>query len=86
MKKQRSLGREARVTKLNLSDQVALSDAVAISQSVKSVEFVGYDRLDAESRVVALYSQGQGKEEVREGAEVDLITAETPFLFVLYGQ
>lgn len=79
MEKQRSLGREARVIKLNLSDQFAISDAVAVSKPLESVEFVGYDRLDAESKVIAIYAQGQGREEVGEGAEADLITAETPF-------
>src|SRR4029077_15220778 len=42
-------------------------------------EFIGYDCLETESAVLALYSGGQGKTEVVEGAEVDLLTAETPF-------
>jgi alanyl-tRNA synthetase len=48
-------------------------------QTDEATRFTGYDQLDFESRIVALYSQGEGCEEVREGAEVDLITAETPF-------
>lgn len=42
-------------------------------------EFVGYDRLDAESTVLGFYSRGAGKSEAVEGDEVDIITAQTPF-------
>ncbi|MBI4490540.1 MAG: alanine--tRNA ligase, partial [Deltaproteobacteria bacterium] len=45
----------------------------------REIQFVGYDRLDAESRVLAIYAGSQGREEIGEGAEVDLITSETPF-------
>ena len=69
MEEQRSRAREARET--------SQSDVrIQLDQEIK---FVGYDRLDAESRVMAIYAQGQGREEVGEGGEVDLITAETPF-------
>src|SRR5713226_6610156 len=69
MEEQRTRGREAReVTRMDAQTQ--------LDQRTK---FVGYDRLDAESAVLALYSNGQGKPEVAEGTEVDLLTAETPF-------
>jgi alanyl-tRNA synthetase len=42
-------------------------------------EFVGYDRLEAESEVLAVFSGGEGKPEIVEGMEADLLTAETPF-------
>ncbi|MFQ5849027.1 MAG: alanine--tRNA ligase [Candidatus Binatia bacterium] len=45
----------------------------------QETRFVGYDRIDLESRVIAIYSEGQGREEAGEGAQVDLITSETPF-------
>ncbi|MFQ5904561.1 MAG: alanine--tRNA ligase, partial [Candidatus Binatia bacterium] len=69
MEEQRSRAREAR--------EILQSD-VRI-QLDREIRFVGYDRLDAESKVMAIYAQGKGREEVGEGAEVDLITAETPF-------
>ncbi len=52
----------------------------------REIQFVGYDRLEAESEVLAIYAHGQGKEEVREEEEVDLIIAETPFYGEAGGQ
>lgn len=69
MEEQRSRGREAR--ELLQSDLGIQLD--------REIHFVGYDRLDAESRVLAIYAGGRGREEVVQGDEADLITAETPF-------
>ncbi len=69
MEQQRSRAREAREP---------LEGGVRI-QLNQEIQFVGYDRLDAESRVLAIYARGRGTEEVGEGEEADLITAETPF-------
>ncbi|MBI3060593.1 MAG: alanine--tRNA ligase, partial [Deltaproteobacteria bacterium] len=69
MEEQRSRGREAR--------EVAQSDLKI--QLDRDIRFVGYDRLEAESTVLAIYAEGEGKEEIGEGAEADIITAETPF-------
>lgn len=69
MEEQRSRAREAR-------ESVKADVKIGLDQEVR---FIGYDRLDAESQVLAIYSEGQGKKEVGEGAKVDLITAETPF-------
>ncbi|MBI3001265.1 MAG: alanine--tRNA ligase, partial [Deltaproteobacteria bacterium] len=69
MEEQRSRGREARE---RLPDDLRI-------QLDREVAFVGYDRLEAESRVVAIYACGKGTEEVGEGDEADVITAETPF-------
>jgi alanyl-tRNA synthetase len=69
MEEQKSRGREAR--------EIPQSDLKI--QLGREIRFVGYDRLDSESEVLALYAGGQGREEVGEVAEVDLITAETPF-------
>ena len=41
--------------------------------------FVGYDRLEAESAVIAIYADGAGRSEAIEGEEIELLTAETPF-------
>ena len=41
--------------------------------------FIGYDRLEGESTVLAIYGGGDGRPEAVEGEEVDVITAETPF-------
>ncbi len=69
MEAQRTRGREAR--------EVSQSDAKI--QLDRQVRFVGYDRMEAESTVLAIYAEGQGKQEAGEGSELDLITAETPF-------
>ncbi len=69
MKKQQDRGREAR--------EVAQSDLKI--RLDREIRFVGYDRLDAESTVLAIYAEGQGKEEIGEGSEAEIITAETPF-------
>src|SRR4029077_3710349 len=66
-------GREARTISIDVSDPIRVSDAV------RAVKFVGYDHLEAEAEVLALYSAGQSKQEVVEGVEVDLLTTETPF-------
>jgi alanyl-tRNA synthetase len=73
MEEQRTRGREARVL-VPGTGELKLSGSLS-----QPTEFIGYDRLEAESAVLALYSSGQGKPEVAEGAEVDLITAATPF-------
>jgi alanyl-tRNA synthetase len=69
MEEQRSRGREAREIQ-NIDAKIQLD---------RPVKFVGYDRLEAESIVLALYAGGAGKAEVNEGADVDLLTGETPF-------
>jgi alanyl-tRNA synthetase len=69
MEEQRSRGREAR--------EVSQSDAKI--QLDRPVRFVGYDQLEAESTVLALYADGQGKQEAGAGSQIDLIAAETPF-------
>jgi alanyl-tRNA synthetase len=77
MEEQRSRGREGRVIKLELSDQMTISDSVEVSILPPS-KFVGYDHLEAESQVLGLYSGGE-KSEVVEGMDADLLTAVTPF-------
>ncbi len=69
MEEQRSRAREAR----------EVSQGQSRIQLDRETSFVGYDRLEAESVVLALYAAGQGREEVGEGAEIGLIAAETPF-------
>jgi len=69
MEEQRSRAREAR--------EVSQSDFKV--QLDRPVRFIGYDRMEAESTVLALYADGQGRQEVGEGSQIDLITAETPF-------
>ena len=69
MEEQRGRAREAREI-----SQVDLR--IAPKQEIR---FLGYDRLDAESRVIAIYAEGQGRKEIGEGTEADLITEATPF-------
>jgi alanyl-tRNA synthetase len=73
MEEQRNRGREARVIAMDVFDKVAVGDSVTVTK------FVGYDHLEAESTVLALYGNGGGKAEAVEGDEIDLLTAETPF-------
>jgi alanyl-tRNA synthetase len=69
MEEQRSRAREAR----------EVSPGESKIQLDRPTCFIGYDRLDAESEVLAIYAEGEGKPEATEGAEIDLITADTPF-------
>jgi alanyl-tRNA synthetase len=69
MEKQRVRGREAR-------EQTTLDARIQLDHTVR---FIGYDRLDGESKILAIYGAGVGKQEAVEGDEVDLLTAETPF-------
>ncbi|MEX0804792.1 MAG: alanine--tRNA ligase [Candidatus Binatia bacterium] len=73
MEAQRNRGREARVITMDVFDQVAASDSVRVTR------FIGYDHIEGESTVLALYGSGASKTEAVEGDEVDLLTAETPF-------
>jgi alanyl-tRNA synthetase len=74
MEEQRTRGREARVSQVLAPVSLSASGTVA-----SPCRFTGYDRLDDESTVLAIYADGSGKPEAVEGDEVDLLTAETPF-------
>ena len=69
MEEQRTRGRDARET-TSMDAKIQLD---------RPVSFIGYDRLEGESTVLAIYGDGNGKPEAVEGEEVDVITAETPF-------
>jgi alanyl-tRNA synthetase len=77
MEKQRNRGREAASVGF-LSPLFPLGLA-AKAQPIQQVSFIGYDRLDGESTVLAIYGNGAGKQEAVEGEEIELLTAETPF-------
>ena len=69
MEEQRTRAREAR--------EIGQSETkIALDRPVR---FIGYDRLEGESEVLAIFAGGEGRPEAGAGAEVDLITAETPF-------
>ncbi len=76
MERQRAQSREAWK-----GGEVGLSDAVAaeLARTGVSVEFVGYDRLEAAARVVALFRDGERVMSAAEGGEIDLVTDVTPF-------
>ncbi|HEX9442858.1 MAG TPA: alanine--tRNA ligase, partial [Candidatus Binatia bacterium] len=78
MDEQRSRARESRGSVVITPPTGSLSLSGGAPTVVIS-RFVGYDRLEAESEVLALYAGGEGRPEAGEGREVDLITAETPF-------
>lgn len=69
MEQQRARGREARET-------AGLASSIHLDREVC---FIGYDRLEAESSVLAIYANGAGRNEAVEGDEIELLTAETPF-------
>jgi alanyl-tRNA synthetase len=83
MEQQRSRAREARNYILKPEPgMLAMKGSpppLEVTPAALKIRFVGYDRLDAESEVLAIYAEGEGKPEATEGAEIDLITAETPF-------
>jgi alanyl-tRNA synthetase len=69
MQEQRTRGREARET-ASMESKIQLD---------REVCFIGYDRLEGESSVLAIYAGGAGRSEAVEGDEIELLTAETPF-------
>ena len=69
MEQQRARGREARET-------VSMESKIQLDQPVC---FIGYDRLEGESSVLAIYANGAGRDEAVAGEEIELLTAETPF-------
>lgn len=69
METQRTRGREAR-------EVTTMESKIQLDQPVC---FIGYDRLRAESSVLAIYGGDGGQHEAVEGDEIDLLTAETPF-------
>jgi alanyl-tRNA synthetase len=69
MEEQRTRGREARET-VSMESKIQLNRPVC---------FTGYESLEDESTVLAIYGEGTGKAEAVEGEEIDLLTAETPF-------
>ena len=69
MEEQRTRGREAREA-TSMESKMVLDRAVC---------FTGYDRLEGDSTVLAIYGNGEGKREAVEGEEIEILTAETPF-------
>ncbi len=68
--------------------EAGLSDAAAgaLVRDGVTVEFVGYDRLQAAARVVALFREGERVLSASAGEEVDLVTDVTPFYGEAGGQ
>jgi len=75
MEEQRTRGRENRGSVVI----TPLTGSASVSSSAPVVCFTGYDRLDDDSTVLAIYADGSGKQEAVEGEEIDILTAETPF-------
>ncbi len=69
MEEQRTRGREARET-------TTMESTIQLDQPVC---FTGYDSLEDESSVLAIFGRDGGTPEAVEGDEIDLLTAETPF-------
>jgi alanyl-tRNA synthetase len=69
MQEQRTRGREAR-------ESTSMESKIQLDREVC---FIGYDRLDGESSILAIYANGMGRNEAVEGDEIEILTAETPF-------
>ena len=78
MEEQRTRAREARTVNVSVFDKVNVTDRAQTS-IIQPTTFCGYDRLQGESSVLAIYASDGGKHEAVEGEEIDLLTAETPF-------
>jgi alanyl-tRNA synthetase len=61
--------------------EIAASDAAAafLSGAGIAVEFVGYERLEAAGKIVALFRAGERVPSAGAGEEVDIVTDVTPF-------
>ena len=61
--------------------EIGAQDAVAgeLSRAGISVDFVGYERMESDARVVAVFRQGERVASAAEGEEADLVTDVTPF-------
>ncbi len=83
MERQRTQSREAWK-----GGDVGVSDAVAadLARSGISVDFVGYDRLEAAAKVVSLFRDGERVMSAAQGEEIDLVMDVTPFYGEAGGQ
>ena len=82
MEEQRTRARESRQTQVIQVGGIPSAEAFGtptVLGGTPTVCFIGYDRLEGESTVLAIYGGGNGKQEAVEGEEIDLLTAETPF-------
>ena len=61
--------------------EIGAQDAVAgeLSRAGISVDFVGYERMESDARVVAVFRQGERVASAAEGEEAELVTDVTPF-------
>ena len=85
MEEQRTRGRTARHLQMNVSESIGVPDSVD-ANVLPSSRFMGYDRLEHESRVTGLYRGDAAVEEAQEGDAVELIVEETPFYAESGGQ
>jgi alanyl-tRNA synthetase len=79
MDEQRTRGREARAPAHYILHAEPGTYNITGAPVAFEIKFLGYDRLDGDSTVLAIYADGSGKQEAIEGEEVDILTAETPF-------
>ncbi|MDE0354514.1 MAG: alanine--tRNA ligase [Deltaproteobacteria bacterium] len=86
MEEQRTRGRAARHLQTNVSESVGISDVAGFEDALPRSRFLGYDRLNHESRVTGLFRGDAAAEEAEEGDAVELIVEETPFYAEAGGQ
>ena len=79
MEEQRTRARAAR-------DSAVHGDGLHAVDGLPASRFLGYDRLDHESRVTALYHGDAAVAEAEEGDDIEIIVAETPFYAESGGQ
>ena len=75
MAEQRRRGRLDR----EVQSESYLKASVTLVNEVQGTCFIGYDRLEGESNVLAIYRDAGRKSEAVEGNEIEILTAETPF-------
>lgn len=83
MEEQRERARASRQTLGYMGD---LSTAKAEAISGIDVEFVGYDTLTAESKIVAIFSDGEPVGHISRGQDAEIVLDRTPFYAEAGGQ
>jgi alanyl-tRNA synthetase len=81
LEEQRERGREARAQEREGAE--ALLSAV---QDLDATRFVGYETLQTDARVLALFTAGEPRKAAEEGQEIELVLDETPFYAEAGGQ
>ena len=83
MEEQRQMARKARGTTNYMGADATVYDQIAADVTT---EFVGYDRLEADSKITVLTTETELTEALTEGVRGTVITEQTPFYATMGGQ